>query len=162
MVGRFSFLTFVLWNVQISDVAQTSCWMGDKLAPFMPGSGLETRSRYIDIHNCGGPVTVLDPCVLGRSSMSFTNAPLKITLSRFGCQMSLDVTFDESVRDLAFTTEMKNVTVRQAFESLLKRYKLSVRMKDDYTLFVFADTPENMNRYAGMEPWPETPPRNVA
>ncbi|HKX27942.1 MAG TPA: hypothetical protein VJ302_09635 [Blastocatellia bacterium] len=67
--------------------------------------------------------------------------------------MKLDVVIDDAVKVPTFNLELKQASARKAFETILKNAQLTVKMKDDHTLLVFADTPENREKYAGLTPW---------
>ena len=86
-------------------------------------------------------------------NMTFKEANVKTVLGVLGRQLDLEVTFDESFPDLLVTIEMADVTVKQTMEAIIKMKKLNVKMKDDETLLIFEDTPENNQKYGDLAPW---------
>jgi hypothetical protein len=64
------------------------------------------------------------------------------------------VVFDDSVEDKKVTINLEKVSVRKAIEAILKSTVSQVKMKDDHTLIIFADTPENREKYADLKSWP--------
>jgi hypothetical protein len=93
-------------------------------------------------------------------SVSFTNARIKPVLAALGRHIKLDMIFDESVKNVELNIEKEAVTIRQTIEIILKMKKLNAKMKDDHTLVIFADTPENREKYADLEPWTEPSPKS--
>jgi hypothetical protein len=93
-------------------------------------------------------------------SVRFTNARIKHVLATLGHHIKLDMIFDESVKNVELNIEKEEVTIRQTIEIILKMKKLKAKMKDDHTLVIFADTPENMEKYAELEPWTEPSPKS--
>ena len=160
---RISFLAFALWSIQIWSIAQPEHRNDWQNLPqkITPGSGFQDNGQ--PLNKCARRVPDARRAALDRvDSVSFKNLRLKTTLVNLGCQMNLDLAFDESVENRPVTVEMDKVTLRQAFEVILKMNSLSVKMKDEYTLFIFADTPENRDKYAEMEAWSEEPPRKIS
>jgi hypothetical protein len=66
-----------------------------------------------------------------------------------------EVIFDDSVKDSKLTIELKDIPIRKAIKTILESKKLNARLKDERFLVVFADTPENRERYSDLKPWPE-------
>jgi|SRR5215475_6949428 len=67
----------------------------------------------------------------------------------------LEVIFDDSVKDSKLTIELKDVPIRKAIKTILESKKLNARLKDERFLVIFADTPENREKYSDLKPWPE-------
>jgi len=65
------------------------------------------------------------------------------------------VIFDDSVKDSKLTIDLKDVSVEKAIKTILESKKLNVRLKEERFLVVFADTPENREKYSDLKPWPE-------
>ena len=163
---RISFLAFALWSIQIWSIAQPehrNDWQNlpQKIRPATPGSGFQDNGQPLNKCARRGPDAHRD-ALSKVDSVRFKSSRLKATLVNLGCQMDFDVAFDESVENRPITVEMEKVTLRRVFEVILKMNSLSVKMKDEYTLFIFADTPENKDKYAEMEAWSEEPPRKIS
>jgi len=60
---------------------------------------------------------------------------------------------DDSVINKKVTINLEKVSVQKAIEAILKSTESQVRMKDDHTLLIFADTPENREKYADLKSW---------
>jgi hypothetical protein len=87
-------------------------------------------------------------------SVDYDDVPLKSALEGLvRSTTKFDVVFDDSVKNSKITIEMKDVTVKQVIEAILEKKELQVKLKDDKTLFIFADTPENREKYAEMKSW---------
>jgi len=86
-------------------------------------------------------------------NIKFVDTPIKTTLVALCTSMKLDVVFDDSVENKEVTINLKNVSVRKAIEAILKSTESQVKMKDDHTLLIFADTPENREKYADLKSW---------
>jgi hypothetical protein len=82
------------------------------------------------------------------------DAPIEKVFVSLCTQMKLDVVFDDSVEDKKVTINLEKVSVRKAIEAILKSTVSQVKMKDDHTLIIFADTPENREKYADLKSWP--------
>jgi type II secretory pathway component GspD/PulD (secretin) len=86
--------------------------------------------------------------------ITFVNAPIEKALVALGSHIKLDVAFDDSVKNKKVTIKLEKVSVQKAIEAILKSAESQVKMKDDHTLLVFADTPENKKKYADLKSWP--------
>lgn len=86
--------------------------------------------------------------------IKFVDAPIEKVLVALCTPMKLDVVFDDSVENKEVTINLKNVSIRKAIEAVLKSTESQVKMKDDHTLLIFADTPENREKYADLKSWP--------
>jgi beta-lactamase regulating signal transducer with metallopeptidase domain len=88
------------------------------------------------------------------------NAPFKVILGSLGRHLKLDVTFDDSAKDLRISIDIEQlpagnpVEVRKVIDMIFQKKELKAKLKDDHTLFIFADTPVNREKYAGMKSWP--------
>jgi hypothetical protein len=82
-----------------------------------------------------------------------TNAKIDVVLSNLGSAMKLDVIFDDSVKDRKLTIDLRQQPVRKATETILEQMAFKAKMKDDHTLLIFADTPENRKKYADLKSW---------
>jgi hypothetical protein len=58
-------------------------------------------------------------------------------------------------KDSRLTIDLKDVSVEKAIKTILEMKKLNVRLKDERFLVIFADTPENREKYSDLKPWPE-------
>ena len=86
-------------------------------------------------------------------NIAFVNTPIEKALVALGSQIKLDVVFDDSVKNKKVTIELERVSAREAIEAILKSTESQVKMKDDHTLFIFADTSENGKKYADLKSW---------
>src|SRR5215470_18837141 len=86
-------------------------------------------------------------------NIKFVDTPIKTTLVALCTSMKLDVVFDDSVKNKKVTISLEKVSVRKAIEAILKSTESQVKMKDDHTLLIFADTPENREKYADLKSW---------
>ena len=86
--------------------------------------------------------------------ITFVYAPIEKALVSLCTLMKLDVVFDDSVEDKEVTIHLEKVSLRKAIEAILKSTESQVKMKDDHTLLIFADTPENKEKYADLKSWP--------
>jgi type II secretory pathway component GspD/PulD (secretin) len=82
------------------------------------------------------------------------DSPIEQILVALGSHIKLDMVFDDSVKNQTVTIELEKVSVRKAIEAILKSAESQAKMKDDHTLLIFADTPENRKKYANMKSWP--------
>jgi type II secretory pathway component GspD/PulD (secretin) len=87
-------------------------------------------------------------------AVSFKDAALKATISDVGNQLSLNVVFDDSVRDDKLNLELKDVTAKQVMKIILIWKKLQARTIEENTIIVFPDNDTNRKIYAGYETWP--------
>jgi type II secretory pathway component HofQ len=85
--------------------------------------------------------------------IKFTNTPIEKALVHLGGFIKLDVVFDDSVKNKKVTIKLEKVSIRKAIEAILKSTESQVKMKDDHTLLIFADTPENREKYADLKSW---------
>ena len=88
-----------------------------------------------------------------RVNINVTNAKIDVVLSNLGSLMKLDMIFDDSVEGRKVTIKLK-LEPMKAIETILEQTSLKAKMKDDHTLVVFADTPENRKKYADLKSWP--------
>jgi len=87
-------------------------------------------------------------------NIKFVDTPIEKALVALGSLFKPDVVFDDSVENKKVTIHLENVSVRKAIEAILKSTESQVKMKDDHTLIIFADTPENREKYADLKSWP--------
>jgi hypothetical protein len=92
-------------------------------------------------------------------TIEFANLNIKTALRTLINQVKLDIEFDDSVKDSRFTLERKEITIREYLNIVLEEEKLVAKLKDDHTILIFADTPENRSKYEGLKSWPEKPPK---
>jgi hypothetical protein len=88
------------------------------------------------------------------NELKFVDTPIEKALVALCAQMKLDVVFDDSGENKKVTIHLVNVSFRKAIEAILKSTESQVKMKDDHTLIIFADTPENREKYADLKSWP--------
>ena len=100
-----------------------------------PQSALQDQNPTVHIKKSGSPL-IQDIVLLVR-------------------MIRLDVIFDDSVKDSKLTIELKDVPIRRAIKTILESKKLNARLKDERFLVIFADTPENQEKYSDLKPWPE-------
>jgi len=86
--------------------------------------------------------------------IKFFDVPIEQALVALCTPMKLDVVFDDSVENKKVTIHLENVSLRKAIEVILNSTESQVKMKDDHTLLIFADTPENKEKYADLKSWP--------
>jgi hypothetical protein len=86
-------------------------------------------------------------------SINLVNAPIEKALVPLGSLIKLDMVFDDSVINQRVTIKLERVSARKAIEAILKSTESQVKMKDDHTLLIFADTPENRKKYADLKSW---------
>lgn len=86
-------------------------------------------------------------------NIKLVNTPIEKALVALGAPMKLDVVFDDSVKNKKVTINLEKVSARKAIEAILKSTESQVKMKDDHTLLIFADTPENRKKYADLKSW---------
>jgi hypothetical protein len=86
-------------------------------------------------------------------SIKFVDTPIKMALVSLGDPMELDMVFDDSVKNKKVNIKLEKVSARKAIEAILKSTESQVKMKDDHTLLIFADTPENREKYADLKSW---------
>ena len=86
--------------------------------------------------------------------LKFVDTPIEKALVALCTPMKLDVVFDDSSENKKVTIHLENVSVRKAIEAILESTESQVKMKDDHTLIIFADTPENREKYADLKSWP--------
>jgi hypothetical protein len=67
----------------------------------------------------------------------------------------LDVIFDDSVKDSKLTIDLKDVPIKKVIKTILESKKLNARLKDEKFVVIFADTPENREKYSDLKSWPE-------
>jgi hypothetical protein len=67
----------------------------------------------------------------------------------------LDVIFDDSVKDSTLTIDLNDIPVEKVIKTILEMKKLNARLKDKEFVVIFADTPENREKYSNLKPWPE-------
>jgi type II secretory pathway component GspD/PulD (secretin) len=144
LIGRFFFLAFVLWSVQNLNIAQTA-----------PQGDQQDRLKDIKLVNVRNVVqTAPQGDQQDRlKSVKFVNTSIKMALAPLGSYIKLDVVFDDSVKNKKVTIELEGVSVREAIEAILESTESQVKMKDDHTLLIFADTPENREKYADLKSW---------
>jgi type II secretory pathway component HofQ len=123
LVGRFFFLAFVLGSVQNLNVAQTAPQDDPKM----------NELKFVTI--------------------KLDDTPIEKALEALCTTIKLDVVFDDSVENKKVAIHLQNVSVRKAIEAILKGTDSQVKMKDDHTLLIFADTPENREKYADLKSW---------
>ena len=144
LIGRFFFLTFVLGSVQNLIAAQTA-----------PQGDQQDRLNDIKLVNVR---KVAQTAPQGDqqdrlNNVTFVNTPIKMALVPLGSYIKLNVVFDDSVKNKKVTIELERVSIREAIEAILESIESQVKMKDDHTLLIFADTPENREKYADLKPW---------
>ena len=88
-------------------------------------------------------------------TISKSESPLIQDICRLVGELRLHVIFDDSVKDSRLTIDLKDVPISKAIKTILESKKLNVRLKSEGFLFIFADTPENREKYSDLKPWPE-------
>lgn len=88
-------------------------------------------------------------------NISKRESPLIQDICRLVGMLRLHVIFDDSVKDSRLTIDLKEVPISKAIKTILESKKLNVRLKSEGFLFIFADTPENREKYSDLKPWPE-------
>ena len=86
-------------------------------------------------------------------SIKFVDAPVKQALVSLGNPIKLDIEFDDSVKNNNVNIKLEKISLRKAIEAVLKSAELQAKMKDDHTLLIFADNPENREKYADLKSW---------
>ncbi len=87
-------------------------------------------------------------------TVSIKDDSLKAVLSSLGNQLSLNVVFDDSVKDDKVTLELKGVTAKQVMKIILIQKQLQARTIEENTIIVFPDNGGNRQRYGQYEIWP--------
>jgi hypothetical protein len=87
------------------------------------------------------------------NNITFVDTPIKQALVALCTPMKLDVVFDDSVKNKKVNIKLEKVSARKAIGAILKGAELQAKMKDDHTLLIFADTPENREKYADLKSW---------
>jgi hypothetical protein len=144
LIGRFFFLAFVLWSAQNLNVAQT--------APQGDQQDRLNNIKLVNVRNVAQTAPQGDQQDR-LNSVKFVNTPIEMALVPLGSYIKLDVVFDDSVKNRKVTIELERVSIREAIEAILESAESQVKMKDDHTLFIFADTPENREKYADLKSW---------
>ncbi len=88
-------------------------------------------------------------------SISKSESPLIQDIVLLIREIKLHVIFDDSVKDSKLTIDLKDVPIRKAIKTILESKKLNVRLKSEGFLLIFADTPENREKFSDLKPWPE-------
>ena len=88
-------------------------------------------------------------------TISKSESPLIQDICRLVGELRLHVIFDDSVKDSRLNIDLKDVPISKAIKTILESKKLNVRLKSEGFLFIFADTPENREKYSDLKPWPE-------
>ena len=86
-------------------------------------------------------------------SIKFVGNPIGQALKSLCDPIKLDVVIDDSVKNKEVKIELKKISLRKAIEAILKSAEAQAKMKDDHTLFIFADTQENREKYADLKSW---------
>ena len=82
-------------------------------------------------------------------------SPLIQDICRLVGMLNLHVIFDDSVKDSKLTIDLVDVPIKKAIKTILESKKLNVRLKSEGFLLIFADTPENREKFSDLKPWPE-------
>ena len=94
------------------------------------------------------------------SHISFADVPLKAAIKMLGKQIKMNIVFDDSFRDQPkYELELEAVTVASALKIIFIQNKLSARLLEDNTIFVYFDNPTNQARFGGYPEWSAKPPK---
>ena len=88
-------------------------------------------------------------------SISKSESPLIQDIAVAFRMIKLHVIFDDSVKDSKYSIDLKDVPIRKAIKTILESKKLNARLQKEGFVVVFADTPENREKFSDLKPWPE-------
>ncbi len=90
---------------------------------------------------------ILNPASREPLQVRFTNASLRDILNFIGSTTGINVTYDQSFQDRAYTVELSGVTLEQALNQIMRANSLFYKVLDERTIMVVADNPANRAKY---------------
>lgn len=80
-------------------------------------------------------------------NVAFKDANVKSVINTLGKQLSLNVLFDDAIKEEKMSVDMSDVTLTKAFDSILFMKKLTFEQMDRRTIIVYQDNPTNKPRF---------------
>lgn len=94
---------------------------------------------------------VLNPASAEPMSLSFPNPTnVRDIYKAVGQAFGINILFDPKLRDARMSIELKNVTARQALESVMQAAGNFYKVLDEKTVIVVEDTPQNRRDYEDL------------
>ena len=90
-------------------------------------------------------------------NIAFRDASLKAALATMGKQLKINVVYDDAVKDIRLSIELKDVTIKAAMKIILIQQHLQARLIEDKTILIFPDNETNRKRYEPYKVWPGEP-----
>ncbi len=90
---------------------------------------------------------ILNPASREPLQLRFTNASLRDILNFIGGATGINVTYDQSFQDRAYSVELSGVTLEQALNQIMRANSLFYKVLDERTILVIADNPQNRAKY---------------
>ena len=72
-------------------------------------------------------------------NIAFRDASLKAALATMGKQLKINVVYDDAVKDIRLSIELKDVTIKAAMKIILIQQHLQARLIEDKTILIFPD-----------------------
>jgi type II secretory pathway component GspD/PulD (secretin) len=80
-------------------------------------------------------------------SLKFQNSSLRDILNFIGTQSGINITYDQSYTDRAYTIVLEDVTVEQALQQIMMANQLFYKVLNPKTVLVIPDTAQNHMKY---------------
>lgn len=90
---------------------------------------------------------ILNPASREPLKVVFNNASLRDILNFIGSATGINVTYDQSFQDRAFSIELVGVTLEQALNQIMRASGLFYKVLDERTILVIADNPQNRAKF---------------
>ncbi len=91
----------------------------------------------------------------GIQNFAFKDASVKSVLTTMGKQLKINVVYDDTVKEVKMSVELKDMTIKAATRIILVQQHLQARLIEDKTIIVFSDTESNRQRYEQYKVWPD-------
>ena len=83
-------------------------------------------------------------------SLKFNNASLRDILNFIATQSGINITYDQTFADKAYSINLEDVTVEQALQQIMIANQLFYKVLNQKTLMVIPDNPANRGKYDEM------------
>lgn len=83
-------------------------------------------------------------------SLKFNSASLRDILNFIATQSGINITYDQTFQDKAYSINLEDVTVEQALQQIMIANQLFYKVLNQKTLMVIPDTPTNRAKYDEM------------
>jgi general secretion pathway protein D len=94
-----------------------------------------------------GAPPLLNPASREPLTVTFNNASLRDVLNWIGTHSGINITYDQTYQDRAYTVQLEGVTLEQALQQIMTANQLFYKVLNQRTIMVIPDTPAKHQQY---------------